>query len=69
MKHTVTLIPGDGIGPEIVAATVRIVEAAGIDIEWETQTAKALTHAEYLQLANHKQLQRIGQPAPNGWQI
>jgi isocitrate dehydrogenase (NAD+) len=36
-KHTVTLIPGDGIGPEIVAATVRIIEASGVDIEWETQ--------------------------------
>ncbi len=37
MKHTITLIPGDGIGPEIVAATVRIIEATGIDVEWETQ--------------------------------
>ncbi|QQS32419.1 MAG: isocitrate dehydrogenase (NAD(+)) [Acidobacteriota bacterium] len=37
MKHTITLIPGDGIGPEIVAATVRVVEATGVDIEWETQ--------------------------------
>jgi isocitrate dehydrogenase (NAD+) len=37
MKHTITLIPGDGIGPEIVAATVRIIEAAGIDVEWETR--------------------------------
>ena len=36
MKHTITLIPGDGIGPEIVAATVRIIEATGIDVEWET---------------------------------
>ncbi|HNQ15992.1 MAG TPA: isocitrate/isopropylmalate family dehydrogenase, partial [Pyrinomonadaceae bacterium] len=36
-KHTITLIPGDGIGPEIVAATVRVVEATGVDIEWETQ--------------------------------
>ena len=36
MKHTITLIPGDGIGPEIVAATVRIIEASGVDIEWET---------------------------------
>ncbi len=36
MKHTVTLIPGDGIGPEIVAATVMIIEASGIDFEWET---------------------------------
>ncbi len=36
MKHTITLIPGDGIGPEIVAATVRVIEATGVDIEWET---------------------------------
>src|SRR6476661_7669077 len=37
MKHMITLIPGDGIGPEIVAATVRIIEAAGVDVAWETQ--------------------------------
>ena len=36
MKHNITLIPGDGIGPEIIAATVRIIEAAGVDVEWET---------------------------------
>ncbi len=36
-KYTITLIPGDGIGPEIIAATVRIIEATGVDIEWETQ--------------------------------
>src|SRR3954462_12681420 len=36
MKHTITLIPGDGIGPEIVAATVRVIEATGIDVAWET---------------------------------
>jgi isocitrate dehydrogenase (NAD+) len=35
-KHTITLIPGDGIGPEIVAATVQIIEASSVDIEWET---------------------------------
>jgi len=35
-KHTITLIPGDGIGPEITAATVRIIEAVGVDVEWET---------------------------------
>lgn len=37
MKHTITLIPGDGIGPEIVGATVRTIEATGVEIEWETQ--------------------------------
>lgn len=36
MKHNITLIPGDGIGPEIIAATVRMIEATGVDIEWET---------------------------------
>jgi isocitrate dehydrogenase (NAD+) len=36
MKYTITLIPGDGIGPEIVAATVMIMEATGVDIAWET---------------------------------
>lgn len=35
-KHKITLIPGDGIGPEIIAATVRTLEATGVDIEWET---------------------------------
>jgi len=34
-KHLITLIPGDGIGPEIISATVRILEAAGADIEWD----------------------------------
>ena len=35
MTRTVTLIPGDGIGPEVTAATVRVVEAAGAKFEWE----------------------------------
>lgn len=36
-NHTITLIPGDGIGPEITAATVSIIEASGVNITWETQ--------------------------------
>jgi isocitrate dehydrogenase (NAD+) len=39
MKHTVTLIPGDGIGPEVSAAVVRILTAAGAEIEWERHDA------------------------------
>jgi len=35
MKHKVTLIAGEGIGPEVAAATRKIVEAAGVQIEWE----------------------------------
>jgi len=41
MKHTITLIPGDGIGPEIVEATVRILEASGVSFDWETHIAGA----------------------------
>ena len=39
MTRTVTLIPGDGIGPEVVAATLRVIEAAGAAIEWERHDA------------------------------
>ncbi|MCY7377080.1 MAG: isocitrate dehydrogenase (NAD(+)) [Pyrinomonadaceae bacterium] len=46
-KHTITLIPGDGIGPEIIAATVRIIEASGVDIEWETQIIGAQALEKY----------------------
>ncbi len=35
MKHHVTLIPGDGIGPEVVNATLIALEATGVDFEWE----------------------------------
>src|SRR6476661_10154037 len=47
MKHTITLIPGDGIGPEIVAATVRVIEATGVDIAWETHILGAQAHEKY----------------------
>ncbi len=46
-KHKITLIPGDGIGPEIVAATVRIIEASGVDIEWETHILGAQAQEKY----------------------
>jgi isocitrate dehydrogenase (NAD+) len=39
MSTAVTLIPGDGIGPSISNATVKILSAAGADIEWDTQVA------------------------------
>jgi isocitrate dehydrogenase (NAD+) len=41
MTHTITLIPGDGIGPEVSAAVVRIIEAAGVEVKWETHYAGA----------------------------
>ncbi len=42
-SYTVTLIPGDGIGPEVAAATVRVLSATGIDFDWETENAGAST--------------------------
>ncbi|HVF49764.1 MAG TPA: isocitrate dehydrogenase (NAD(+)) [Pyrinomonadaceae bacterium] len=47
MKHTITLIPGDGIGPEVSSAVVRIIEAAGTSIEWETHYAGAQALEKY----------------------
>ncbi|HJX02162.1 MAG TPA: isocitrate/isopropylmalate dehydrogenase family protein [Candidatus Humimicrobiaceae bacterium] len=41
MKHVITLIPGDGIGPEISEATVKVVEATGVDIKWDIVNAGA----------------------------
>ena len=51
-RKTVALLPGDGIGPEVTAATVRILEAAGAEIDWETHQAGA------------EALARFGDPLP-----
>jgi len=47
MSTHVTLIPGDGIGPSISAATTRIIEASGADITWDTQLAGLAGVARY----------------------
>jgi isocitrate dehydrogenase (NAD+) len=41
VAHRITLVPGDGIGPEVSDATRRVVEATGIEIEWDVQEAGA----------------------------
>src|SRR5437588_8779309 len=46
MIHKVTLIPGDGIGPEVVNATVRVLEATGPKFEWDSQLAGADAYAK-----------------------
>jgi isocitrate dehydrogenase (NAD+) len=46
-KTTVTLLAGDGIGPEVANATVRVLEAAGAEIEWERQIAGAEALEKY----------------------
>ena len=45
--HKITLIPGDGIGPEVTNATLRIIEAAGVKVEWESFIIGAAAIAEY----------------------
>jgi len=46
MKHRITLIPGDGTGPEITGATVKVVEATGAPIEWDVENAGADVYQE-----------------------
>jgi isocitrate dehydrogenase (NAD+) len=52
LTHIITLIPGDGIGPEVTDAVVRILAAAGVSIEWERHDAGVLA------------FQRTGQALP-----
>jgi isocitrate dehydrogenase (NAD+) len=47
MAQTVTLIPGDGIGPDITKATLRVLDAAGVKIDWETKQAGVAAVQEY----------------------
>lgn len=60
-KHTLTLIPGDGIGPEVTDATTSILEAAGADIAWERHEAGADAYArtaEYIPQALYDSIRR-----------
>ncbi len=47
MSYRITLIPGDGIGPEVTAAVLRILEAAGLKFDWEPYEAGATAFAKY----------------------
>jgi isocitrate dehydrogenase (NAD+) len=40
-SYTITLVPGDGIGPEVVSAAVRVLTATGLDLKFETESAGA----------------------------
>jgi isocitrate dehydrogenase (NAD+) len=46
-RHAVTLIPGDGVGPEICDATVRVLEATGVEFDWDIQQAGENVMAKY----------------------
>lgn len=47
LVYKITLIPGDGIGPDITAATKTVIDAAGVDIEWEVLQAGEAGIAQY----------------------
>ncbi|HEX9202453.1 MAG TPA: isocitrate/isopropylmalate dehydrogenase family protein [Vicinamibacteria bacterium] len=47
MSYPITLIPGDGIGPEVMAAAVRVLSATGIGFHWETEIAGASAIGEH----------------------
>ena len=47
MPHAITLIPGDGIGPEVTRAVVQVLAAAGLDATWESFSAGAAAVAEH----------------------
>lgn len=52
MKHKITLIPGDGIGPEVTGATISVLRATGFEADWETFVVGA------------EALSRFGDPLP-----
>ena len=59
--HKVTLIPGDGIGPEVTQAVVRILEGTGAKFEWERFAAGAEAfeiHGEYIPAALYESIER-----------
>src|SRR6266540_1551658 len=47
MTHRVTLIPGDGIGPELAEATRRVLDASGVAFDWEVVDAGEAVMAEH----------------------
>ncbi len=47
MAHKITLIPGDGIGPEVTKAVIRMLEATGVNFEWECFEAGAEAFEKY----------------------
>jgi isocitrate dehydrogenase (NAD+) len=47
LRHSVTLIPGDGVGPEICDAAVRVLESTGVQFDWDVQQAGEAAIAEF----------------------
>jgi isocitrate dehydrogenase (NAD+) len=60
MAHRITLLPGDGIGPEVADATVRAVEAAGVAAEWERILVGATAQARSGELLPEAVFESLG---------
>ncbi len=58
-KHTICVVPGDGIGPEVTAATQRVLAAAGVDINWIELPAGAAAAEQYGDVLPTKTLDAI----------
>jgi isocitrate dehydrogenase (NAD+) len=59
MRHKVTLIPGEGIGPEVANAVRRILEASGVQIDWEELEARADKTTEKGQAVNQAAVESV----------
>ena len=59
MTHKITLIPGDGIGPEVTNAVTRMLEATGLKFEWESYAAGAEAYEKYKEYLPHALLESV----------
>ena len=71
MTHTITLIPGDGIGPEVTEAVVRILKASGVSIDWDSHIAGVVAfertgHALPIELVDSIRRNKVALKGPIG---
>jgi len=59
MKHKVTLIPGEGIGPEVATATRRILEATGVQFDWEEVAGRTGDSGDQAQHVNQAAIESV----------
>src|SRR5438445_5046223 len=59
IRHKVTLIPGEGIGPEVAAATRRILEATGVHIDWEEIAGRSDSSADQGKSVNQAAVESV----------
>ncbi len=69
MAHKVTLIPGDGIGPEVAHAARRIIDASGVAIQWEevsplAEAERRVSEISYADVAESVRRNRVGLKGP-----